>query len=273
VHQESDISDFYLSFTDNPAVRVHPASWHPVVNAVLHATPGTTPAPAGGRVGEARTVARSRYSARFRTSAFAVAALPVAGFLIAAANPSAPAAAVLPGSKPSWAAPSADRGATPAGSQFDLRVYLAGQDPAGLAAYAKSVSDPNSSSYQQYMTPAQVNQAFGATHEQISAITSWLTGAGLKVTGTTNEYIAVHGTAAQAQRAFGTSFHQYADGGSTKRAPSSDAKIPASLASAVLGVSGRNREPQRPPKGLAAARQACGSVWCRLPTGCFTHPQ
>ncbi len=39
------------------------------------------------------------------------------------------------------------------------RVYLAGQDPAGLASYATAVSTPGNALYGHYLTPAQVMAA------------------------------------------------------------------------------------------------------------------
>jgi subtilase family serine protease len=144
----------------------------------------------------------------------------------------------LAGSKPAWATPSADRGATPAGAQLDLRVYLAGRDPQGLAAYARSVSDPQNSAHGRYLTPAQVQAAYGPSASQVSSVESWLTASGLRVASATDHYIEVRGTVSAAGAAFGTSFRQYAVGKTTQRAPSSDAKVPASVGAAVLGVVG-----------------------------------
>ena len=38
----------------------------------------------------------------------------------------------------------------------NARVYLAGQDPAGLAAYAAAVSQPGNADYGHFLSPAQV---------------------------------------------------------------------------------------------------------------------
>ena len=55
-------------------------------------------------------------------------------------------------------------------------MYLAGQDPAGLAAYAMAASTPGHPQYGHYLTPAQVMARYGPTQAQVSAVTSWLTG-------------------------------------------------------------------------------------------------
>ncbi len=43
------------------------------------------------------------------------------------------------------------------------RVYLAGQDQAGLAAYATAVSTPGNALYRHYLTPPQVMARYGPT--------------------------------------------------------------------------------------------------------------
>jgi subtilase family serine protease len=187
-----------------------------------------------------------RTSPRWRRAAVVAAALPLTATFLggtAGAVQTSPGSTALAGSQPLWATSATDRGATPAGSQIDLRVYLAGSNPAGLAAYARAVSDPSSAEYGHYLTTAQTQARFGATKAQISAVESWLGSSGLKVTGVTEHYVSVHGTVAQAGAAFGTSFHQYrVSGNTTKRAPNAAAKVPSTVASAVLGVTGLSDE-------------------------------
>lgn len=75
----------------------------------------------------------------------------------------APGRDTLAGTRPAWATAKADKGATSDGSKVTARVYLAGRDANGLAAYAKAVSDPTSAVYGKYLTAAQVQQRFGAS--------------------------------------------------------------------------------------------------------------
>lgn len=144
----------------------------------------------------------------------------------------------LPGSAPSYATATADQGQTSAATQLSVRVFLAGQNPSGLAQYAKAVSDPTSSLYRHFLSADAARQRFGASAQQISAVTSWLTGAGFAVTSTTNHWIDVKGQAADVQKAFATSLHNYKTPHGTLHAPQRDVRIPASVASAVAGVSG-----------------------------------
>jgi len=155
----------------------------------------------------------------------------------------APGRDTLAGTRPAWATAAADKGATSDGSKVSARVYLAGRDATGLAAYAKAVSDPTSAVYGKYLTAAQVQQRFGASPAQVAAVKSWLTAAGLKVTGVTAHYVAVTGDVAAAEKAFGTQLHNYAKGRKTYRAPAKTASAPESLNGAVLTVTGLDNAP------------------------------
>ncbi|MGW0630797.1 S53 family peptidase [Streptomyces sp. NPDC002758] len=151
----------------------------------------------------------------------------------------------LAGTKPAWATARADKGATSNSAQVSARVYLAGRNASGLAAYAKAVSDPSSPLYGKYLSAKQVQARFGATKAQVAAVKSWLNAAGLKVTEVTQHYVAVTGDVAAAEKAFGTQLHNFAKGSKTYRAPSSTASVPQSLKGAVLTVTGLDSAPHR----------------------------
>ncbi|MYT70738.1 MULTISPECIES: S53 family peptidase [unclassified Streptomyces] len=187
---------------------------------------------------------------RSRTGLAVAATLPLVAGALAIATPADAATARdhLTGTKPTWATNAADQGATANGNKVTARVYLAGRDAKGLAAYAKAVSDPSSASYGKYLTAAQAQARFGATKEQISEVTQWLKDSGLTVTGTTQHYISVSGDVAATERAFGTQLHNYAKGKHTYRAPSGTASVPASLDGAVLTVTGLDSAPHKATK-------------------------
>jgi subtilase family serine protease len=194
------------------------------------------------------------------------ASLAMVAGTVALASPSqasapAPAARTLTGTHPDWATPSADKGAAPAKDQLTARVYLAGRNPAGLAAYAKAVSSPGTAQYDRFLSPAQEQQRFGATAAQVAAVRAWATGAGLAIVGSNAHYLDVHGSAADVDRAFGTHLHEYAVQGKLLTAPATNAVIPASVASAILGVNGLSdnaptmraqAEPVDPAQGVSA---------------------
>jgi subtilase family serine protease len=184
-------------------------------------------------------------SKRLKTVATAAAAAALCVGAVAAASPgqSASPRSAIPGTHPSWANASARVSAQPVTSgTVNARVYLAGQDPAGLAAYAAAVSAPGNASYGQYLTPAQVQARFGPTGAQIAAIRSWLTGAGLTVTSvnaTVDGYVAVTGPVSAAAKAFSVTFGSFrGPDRRTDRAPDQAASAPASVGNAVLTVAG-----------------------------------
>ena len=186
---------------------------------------------------------------RTRAGLVAAAALPlVAGALALGAQSATadqPAARqALAGTKPAWATAHADKGSTSDSSKVTVRVYLAGKDAKGLAAYAKSVSDPSSSAYGHYLTAAQTQSRYGATKAQIAAVTAWLKSSGLKVTGSNKHYITVSGEVKSAEKAFGTQLHNYSKSGHTYHAPASTASAPAALKGAVLTVTGLDNAPK-----------------------------
>lgn len=81
---------------------------------------------------------------------------------------------------------------------------------------------------------------FGPTSSDVSAVKHWLTGAGLHVTNVSaeNRYVAVRGTVAQAQKAFGVKFKLYRHRGKEALAPAGDLSVPKQVSDKVLGVTG-----------------------------------
>jgi subtilase family serine protease len=195
----------------------------------------------------------------------------------------------------------ADLGPAAAGAPVSARVYLAGRDPAGLAAYAAAVSYPGSRWFHDYLTPAQVRERFGPTGAAVAAVRTWLTASGLRITAVTEHDIAVSGTAAAAQAAFGTVWHSYTVDGTTQQAPTAAARLsaPARVAPAVLTVapvetglpgyptasgtspaaaSGRGRAASKPTasaRPAAAMLAGAGSLTTAAPaaagTGCSSY--
>jgi len=149
----------------------------------------------------------------------------------------------LPGAVPQWTAQAADQGLVATSAAVTARVYLAGQDPSGLAALARAVSDPASPQYGRFLTAAETARRFGATAAQLAEVRSWLTASGFTVTDATVHYLSVRGTAAAVQRAFATRLHAYRKGGHTYTAPAATVTAPAEVASAVLAVTGLDTAP------------------------------
>ncbi|MGW0410223.1 S53 family peptidase [Streptomyces collinus] len=188
--------------------------------------------------------------ATVRAGVSMAAALPMIAGALALGIPAAhaadtPARDALAGTKPAWATAKADKGATADSARVNARVYLAGRDRAGLAAYAKAVSDPGSPLYGKFLSAKKAQARFGATKAQVSAVKSWLKSAGLQITGVTSHYVAVSGDVAAVEKAFGTQMHNFAKGAKTYRAPAKTASVPAGLQGAVLTVTGLDSAPHK----------------------------
>src|SRR5450432_586159 len=153
-----------------------------------------------------------RVRRRWRAAVTAAAATTLAVGVLssAAAAQSSPARTPIAGTHPAWAIPSARVSAQAVTTgTVSARVYLAGQNQAGLAAYATAVSTPGTTLYGHYLTPAQVMAEYGPTAGQVSAVRSWLTGAGLTVTKVEDEiggYVEEQGSVQATARAFGVTF-------------------------------------------------------------------
>ena len=186
----------------------------------------------------------------------------------------------LPGSIPAWANAKSYAGPASANGDVGFRVYLGWNDPSGVLALARAVSDPRSASYGDYLTPAQFRARFAPSQAQVEAVQSWLRGAGFSVeyTPQNNHYVSAEGTVAQATAAFGTFFGMYKVQGLTVRSPSSDISIPTSLAGTVSGVIGLDDSAQfvhtnhttgdAPPPAAFVSAQPCSAYWGqKLATG------
>src|SRR3569833_4780115 len=183
----------------------------------------------------------SRDGRRRRALPAAAAALPlVAAAFAATGTAQATDRHTVAGTKPTWALSSVDRGRTDGNQRVDEKVWLNGRDPKGLDAYALAVSTPGNPLYGRFLTPQQFNQRFGATRQQVAAVTTWVRGTGLYVdlAGSNSHYLHVTGHVDKATKAFGTEFRDYAAQGTVARAPENNATVPSSLASSVLTVTG-----------------------------------
>ncbi|MGD0558995.1 MAG: S53 family peptidase [Streptosporangiaceae bacterium] len=196
-----------------------------------------------------------RRSARLAASVLAVSALVLGG--ASASQAAASQAAVATAARTELPSPNLYDIAGPPQplsptQQVSLRVYLAGQHAAGLAAAALAVSTPRTSGYARYLTPAQYRQRYGPTAGQVRAVTSWLTVAGMKITASTAHYIAVQATVAQVDQAFDTQVVQYV--ASATVGIVGTLSVPAALGADVATVTGLDQT--TPPSDNSPAARA-----------------
>ncbi|HET6816832.1 MAG TPA: S53 family peptidase [Mycobacteriales bacterium] len=152
----------------------------------------------------------------------------------------------IPNTAPRWLAHAHRIGAASLSAPVSARVYLAPNGGLGaVRSYALAVSTPGSAGYHHFLTPAAYYARFGTRSAAVSRVKSWLTGAGLRVTGVAahNRYVVVSGTVAAAQKAFGVRINRYSHNGLTVQAPASRLTAPSGVASSVLTVSGIDTTP------------------------------
>jgi subtilase family serine protease len=194
-------------------------------------------------------------------AAIAAGALTLGTLASATAAQAANPRRAIAATHPAWAvaAKRLSSQAVTAGT-VNARVYLAPSHQAELAGAVAAVSNPASTSYRHFMSPAAVRKEFAPSAAEVASVKSWLTSAGLSVTKINAKfpagaYVGVRGSVAAASKAFGVTFGSYrGPGGQSARAPEQAATAPASVASSVLAVSGLDTakssiKPKLPPPG------------------------
>jgi subtilase family serine protease len=151
----------------------------------------------------------------------------------------ATAAKVVQAASP-LASSSTPTGATPASTPIEFSVGLNPGDQAGAEALASAVSTPGSSSYRHFLSAAEWEKRYSPSQSSVAAVKSWLREQGFAIEGVTADRmtISASGTAAQVQRAFGTSLGEFKHAGKVLRLASAPLSVPASLAGLIAGVSG-----------------------------------
>ena len=186
---------------------------------------------------------------RSQLSAALIATTTLVAAAIAGAGPAQAAdhgTRAIPHTKPMWTAKARHLGAAGSKTSVHARVYLAPQGGiAALKAAAVAVSTPGSASYHQFLSPAQYRATYAPTGADVSAVRSWLTGAGLHVDGVAagNRYLSVSGTVRGAEKAFSTQIGRFVHNGRKVQAPTTALAAPAALASKVLTVTGIDTTP------------------------------
>ena len=191
---------------------------------------------------------------------FATIGLPAAG--------AASGRSVLGGSAAPQQARAHRVGAVSKSSQVSFDLVLNLRDGSGAVALAKAVSTPGSSSYRHYLTAAQWEARFSPTKAQIATAEKWLRSEGFKAATASADRLTISasGTAAQVERAFGTSLALYRVAGHTVRLANRNLSVPASLAGTVAGAMGVNEVLATP----AAAGSNTGSTDPAAPP--YPHP-
>ena len=118
--------------------------------------------------------------------------------------PQAHAQRVLAGHVPDVVSQLAAKGELPAESQVHLALGLPVRDQAGLDAFVREVSDPNSSHYRQYLTTPQFTERFGPSESDYQTVINFAEANGMTVSEThpNRMIVDVEASAQSIQRAF-----------------------------------------------------------------------
>jgi pseudomonalisin len=139
------------------------------------------------------------------------------------------------------ARPEAEIGPVPGDQRLDATVMVLRAGPrrqAALDDLLVKLQDKSSPAYHHWLTPEQFGEAFGASPDDIAAITNWLSSHGLQVDSVPEgrRTVVFSGTAAQVESAFHTTLRRYAVAGDVHFANSTEPEIPMALAPVVEGV-------------------------------------
>jgi subtilase family serine protease len=134
-------------------------------------------------------------------------------------------------------------GAVSKSAAVNFEVVLKLRNAAAAQALVTAVSTPGSASYRHYLTSAQWEARFSPAAAEVSTARSWLASEGFKVGATSRDRITISasGTAAQVEKAFGTSLGNYRVNGKVIRLASKQMSVPASVSGSVVGALGINQ--------------------------------
>jgi subtilase family serine protease len=202
------------------------------------------------------------------SAAAVLSALTLAGTTgVAAASPH-PSVAVLQQSTAPFTAHSRVIGEVAGSQKLTIQVWLKPR-LAAAQSYATAVSTPGNRLYHHYLSPDAYAARFGATAKAASAVEKWLRGQGFTGIHTSGQraYVRATGTVSAIDAALHTTLKLYASSKSVNagryqlRANSTPVKVPAALASSVLGVTGLdNAAPILPILRPTAPRGATASA-------------
>ena len=147
-----------------------------------------------------------------------------------------------------WAAntiPAVDAGVAPANQIVHITLLLKLHNEAALEDYIKQTVTPGSTHYQQFLTTSQFAQQYGATHNDIARVLTFLRKQGLN-SEVLPSHLAIRtsGTLGQFSQLFQTSIHDYVarENGCRFHKPTSSPQIPSAIADVVDIAAGLSTE-------------------------------
>jgi subtilase family serine protease len=197
------------------------------------------------------------------TGAFTTSAL--------ASGPAAPRYVAFAGSTAGTGAAEVSGYSSP---RMSVEVALAPRHLGMLDRLLQALYTKGSRQYEHWLAKGQFDKLFGPTAATVTAVRGYLSREGLTVTGSPSPFlVSAVGSSHQVSAAFDTTLAEYSSARGRFFANTSDARLPASVASGVIGVLGLNnavREHdmiQRAPATLRPGGRAVASS-AALSAGC-----
>jgi subtilase family serine protease len=215
---------------------------------------------------------RTRTFAAAASATAVVAGMTIVGASGIAGASSRPADTTLRGSVAPFTATSRVIGNLPASTRLAVQVWLRPRT-AAAERFATAVSTPGSRQFRHYLSPAGYTARFAATRTQAGKVAAWLRSQGFTSVHADSgrSYVIGTGSARQAEAAFRTRIRQYRSSASVNAGPyvlhanSTPVKIPASLASSVIGVTGLQNAAPKLPLMKPRARSATAATAAKPP--------
>jgi subtilase family serine protease len=159
-------------------------------------------------------------------------------------------------------------GAVAKSARVSFELVLKLRDASGAKSLVRAISSPGSASYRHYLTASQWESRFSPATKEVSSARAWLASEGFKVGAVSKDRITISasGTAAQVEKAFGTTLKNYKLHGHTVRMAASTMSVPASLSGSVVGALGINQNIATPANASASAAST------RASAGAVTNP-
>lgn len=199
----------------------------------------------------------------------ALAALAILGAALAISAPGA--ADAMRSSVSPLARAATDLGPEPVSALHRIVVALALRDRDGLDAFLRDVHDPASPRFRRALTPETFAARYAPATDDEQALVAYLEQNGFRVTRRfpNRLVVAATGSTGAIERAFGVRLHRVELRGRDHFAALAEPRLPAPLASAVVGVLGLDDLSEMQARSVAsgpvpAPRAALGSSCCSL---------
>ncbi|HWD37912.1 MAG TPA: protease pro-enzyme activation domain-containing protein [Fimbriimonas sp.] len=137
-------------------------------------------------------------------------------------------------------------GPLPSSTVLHLAITMPPSDSTAFQNYVNQLSDPTSPNYRKFLTPAQVGSMFGQAVGNVKMLTSYLTSRGFQIRLVADSHLNILAdcTAAQAERAFGTTLNKYHANSPTEHGRTdyysfaTPLEVPSALAPIIMDVRG-----------------------------------